>query len=176
MSRCRPLVLAEGVGFQRPTPIASSLRASSPRLEQGGRVETLIRGIYIRASCSTPQSGFDCFRLAPPDGSANPTTPASADGDRSLSVAPPPVPSVATAPSADAVVSHVPAAPARPLARRRWSAYADDSGRSAFPLGPPSFAPEGPPAKRASISLESLAVPLRSNRPSQAFSWARRPA
>ncbi len=161
MTRCRPKVWAERVGFQWPTPHASSRRASSPRLEQGGRLETLIRGIWMQASCLTPQSGFDCRRLAPPGGFTNPTTPASADVDHSLSLAPPPVPSVAAAPSADARVLHVPAAPARPFARRRWSAYADDSGRSAFPLEPPSVAPEGEPAERASISLGGLAVAFR---------------
>lgn len=174
MSRCRPKVLAERVGFQWPTPIASSPRASSPRLEQGGRLETLIRGIYFQASCLTPQSGFDCRRLAPPSGSTNPTTPASAVDERSLPLSSPPVPSVAAAPSADAGVSHVPAAPARPLARRRWSAYADDSGRLAFPLEPPSFAPEGEPAKRAAISSDDAPGVQRSIRPSAGLLRVRR--
>ena len=174
MSRCGPKVLAERVGFQWPTLNASRLWASSPRLEQGGRLETLIRGIYSRACGSTPQSGFDCRRLAPPSGSTNPTTPASADDERSLSLASPSVPSVASAPSADAVVSHVPAAPTRPLARRGWSACADDSGRSAFPLEPPSFAPEGEPAKRAAISPDHALAVLRSIQPSADLSTARR--
>ena len=125
-ARSRPKVLAKRVGFRWPTPIASSPRASSPRLEQGGRSETLIQGICFHASCIlafTPQSVFACRRLATPEGYATPTTPASA-GLR-------PVPSV---PSADAAGSHVPTAPTHPLARRWWSAYADDGGRSAFPL------------------------------------------
>jgi len=185
MSRCRPKVLAERVGFQWPTvegaegSLTSSLRASSPRLEQGGRVKTLIRGVCsapVAHAAFTPQSGFDCRRLAPPDGSTTPTTPASAGVDRSLSLAPPPVPSVAAAPSAAAEASHVPAAPARPLARRRWSAYADDSGRSAFPLRPPSFAPEGWPAERAFISSDDAAIAFRQIHVSLTPSAPRRPS
>jgi hypothetical protein len=167
-SRSRPKVLAKRVGFRWPTPTASSPRASSPRLEQGGRLETLIQGICFEASCLspfTPQSVFDCRRLATPGGSANPTTPASA-GLR-------PVPS-GLRPLADAAGSHVPAAPTHPLARRRWSAYADDSGRSAFPLGPPSFAPEGVAATRPAISENDATVAFRSIRLSQAVLETRR--
>lgn len=185
MKRYGPKGLAKSVGFQWPTvagaygPCASRPRASSPHLEQGGRVE-----ILIRRSCSAPsghgavapQSGFDCRRLAPPYGSANPTTPAPAAGRASLPLAPPSVPSVASAPTADAMGSPVPGAPARTFAGRGWSAYADDDRRSAFPLGPPSFAPEGVPAKRAFISLAESAVPLRAVRLSGALSSARRPA
>jgi len=180
MSRCGPKVLAEGVGLQWPTAgafgsLASSPRASSPRLDQGGSVKTLIRGISAFRGF-TPQSGFDCRRLAPPNGFANPTTPASAVGDRSLLLAPPTVPAADKSALAGAAGSHVPAAPTRPAARRWWSAYADDSGRSEFPLEPPSFAPEWWPAERASISLQDLAVVLRSIRVSTAFSGARRQA
>lgn len=185
MSRCGPKVLAEGVGLQWPTAgafgsLASSPRASSPRLDQGGSVKTLIRGFCFRTPdpsrlAFTLHSGFDRRRLAPPTGSANPTTPASAVGDRSPLFAPPTVPA-GLRPLADAGVSHVPSAPTRPAARRWWSAYADDSGRSAFPLEPPSFAPEWWPAERASISLEDLAVVLRSIRASVALSGARRHA
>jgi hypothetical protein len=166
LSRSRPKVLAKALGFRWPTPQASSSRASSPLLEQGGRLEILIQGICFEASCLspfTPQSSFDCRRLASTDGLANPTTPASA-GLR-------PVPSV---PSADAAGSHVPTAPTHPLARRRWSAYADDSGRSAFPLGPPSFAPEGVAAPRPAISRKDASVAFRSIRLSQAVLRARR--
>ncbi len=180
MSGCRPKLLADGVGFQRPTvgaagSVASSLRASSPCLDQGGSVKTLIRGICPHPSIPqpafTPQSDFDCRRLASPAGSTNPTTPASAVGDRSLSFAPPTVPSGLRL-LADATVSHVPAAPTRPAARRRWSAYADDSGRSEFPLEPPSFAPEWWPARRA-LMLDALLVALRSIRVSEAISRPR---
>jgi hypothetical protein len=171
-SRSRPKGLAKRVGFRWPTPkrafpaLTSSPRASSPRLEQGGRREILIQGICFHASCIsafTPQSASACRRLATPRGYANPTTPASA-GLR-------PVPSV---PSADAAGSHVPAAPTHPLARRRWSAYADDSGRSAFPLEPPSFAPEGAAATRPAISRKDATVAFRSLRLSQAALRARR--
>ena len=172
-SRPRPKVLAKGVGFRWPTPIASSPRASSPRLEQGGSLETLIRGICFQASCLspfTPQSSFDCRRAAPPRGSANPTTPAPA-GHRRFATRP--VPS-GLRPSADAAGSHVPAAPTHPLARRRWSAYADDSGRSAFPLGPPSFAPQGVAAERPAISSHDASVAFRSISLSQAALRARK--
>jgi len=181
MSRwCRPQVLAETVGFQWPTPsgafgsLASSPRASSPQLEQGGRVETLIQRPLSRprkSAVGPPQSGFDRRRLAPLSGSANPTTPASA-GHRRFATRP--VPS-GLRPSADAAGSHVPAAPTHPRARRRWSAYADDVGRSAFPLGPPSFAPKGLPASRALISWNGSSAALRSSRPPAVVSGDRRP-
>lgn len=161
MSRCRPQVLAKGVGFQRPTPSASSPRASSPWPEQGGSVKTLIQRTLSRprnSAVSPPQSGFNRRRLAPLGGSANPTTPASA-GLRRFATRP--VPS-GLRPSADAAGSHVPAALTHPLARRRWSAYADDVGRSAFPLEPPSFAPKGLPATRAQISWNGSSAALRS--------------
>jgi hypothetical protein len=165
-SRSRPKVLANRVGFRWPTPNASSPQASSPRLEQGGRLETLIQGICFHASCIfafTLQSSFDCRRLASTESLANPTTPASAV-----------LRTVPSVPSADAAGSHVPAAPTHPLARRRWSAYADDSGRSAFPLEPPSFAPEGVAATRPTISRKDATVAFRSIRLSQAVLRARR--
>lgn len=191
MNRCRPKVLAEGVGFQWPTPgpreagYTSSQRASSPRLEQGGTGKTLIRPTWLRLdtnsqpaaskSRGSPQSALACRRLAPAGASANPTTPVPAGVDHDY-VVPPPVPSVAATPSADAGCSHVPAAPTRPPAGRRWSAYADDdSGRSAFPLEPPSFAPGTRwPATRAGISSHDLAVALRSIRVPQRPSGAGR--
>ncbi len=175
-----PQELAATVGYRKPTPqphqarLASSPRASSPRLEQGGRSETLIQGICFQRSSPpafTPQSGFACRRLAQDGAFANPTTPAPAGLRRYATC---PVPSVATAPSADARGSHVPAAPSRRLAGRRWSAYADDSGRSAFPLEPPSFAPQGVAALRPAISRKDATVASRSIRFSQAVLRARR--
>jgi hypothetical protein len=169
MSRYRPKGLAKGVGFQRPT--ASGLRASSPRPDQGGIVETLIQASFISGSslsCIAPESGFDRRRLAQALAIANPTTPASAGA------CPAPVPSHASARSADAAASHEPSAPTRPSARRGWSAYADDGGRSEFPLEPPSFAPEGEVRKNASSAAADLAVALQLFRVSQAFSGARR--
>lgn len=165
-SRSGPKVLAKALGFRKPTPNASSHQASSPRLEQGGRLEILMQGICFEASCLspfTPQSAFDCRRLASTAGLANPTTPASAV-----------LRTVPSVPSADAAGSHVPAAPTLPLARRRWSAYADDSGRSAFPLEPPSFAPEGVAAERPAISGNDATVAFRSIRLSQVTLRARR--
>ena len=99
-----PQVLAEGVGFQRPTPgamgaLPSSPRASNPRLEQGGSVKALIRGLSAFSEF-TPQSGLDCRRLASPGGFANPTTPAAAVVEP---FGPPTVPS-GLRPSADAGV------------------------------------------------------------------------
>ncbi len=112
----------------------------------------------------TPLEDIPLRRLAPPSGSANPTTPASAV-----------LRTVPSVPSADAAGSHVPAAPTHPLARRRWSAYADDSGRSAFPLGPPSFAPEGVPRPDgAAISHKDASVAFRSIEAAQVLLRARR--
>ena len=149
MTRCRPRGLAESVGFRWPTlGAASALRTSSPRTDQGGSVKASCRPTFLsefRCAVVAPQSDFDRRRFAPADASANPTTPASAGDDSSLSVAPPPVPSPPDGVSADAVAEHEPAAPTRTPASRWWSAYTDDVGRSEFPLDkPPSFAPQGP--------------------------------
>ena len=61
-----PQEWAKGVGFHKPTvsPAASSSRrASSPRLDQGGIVETLMEGIWQTEEMAfepfTPQSPFD---------------------------------------------------------------------------------------------------------------------
>ena len=74
-----PLEWAKEVGFHKPTPdpaASSSRRASSPRLDQGGMVETLMEGIWHTAEMAsepfTPQSPFDVvgslrLRLREPD-------------------------------------------------------------------------------------------------------------
>jgi hypothetical protein len=183
-----PRGLAEGVGHQRPTAgprmtrLPSSQRASSPGLEQGGRGKSLIQRIRPEADervrpnahyeQDSPQSSLTCRRLAPPKVSANPTTPASASGDSSQGLAPPLVPSVDGAQSADAEAEHVPAAPTRLSGRRVWSASADDSGRSVFPLEPPSFAPEGGAAVRLAVSSQDATVAFRSIRPIETISGA----
>jgi hypothetical protein len=143
MKHCKPQVLAEGVGRRWPAPSgpqASSPRASSPQLEQGGTLENLMQGIWQHHSHSPHNRLSTVVVLALPNGFANPTTPAPAIDDRRPPVAPSTVPS-GLCPSADAWGSQVPATPTRPIAGRGWSAYADDSGRSAFPLEPPSSAP-----------------------------------
>jgi hypothetical protein len=143
MKRCRPQVLADAVGLRWPARSglqASSPRASSPRLEQGGTLENLMQGIWQHRSHSPHNRFSTVVVLALPNGFANPTTPAPAVDDRRPMVTPSTVPS-GHCPSADAWGSQVPATPTRPVAERGWSAYADDSGRSAFPLEPPSFAP-----------------------------------
>jgi hypothetical protein len=180
MIRCWPVVRADRVGFRWPTVAtsgdASSIRASSPRTDQGGSLKTLMQADSVseRTSCGiAPQSGFDCRRLAPATASANPTTPASAGADCSLRFAPAPVPSSASADSADAGASHVLFAPTRSPSRRRWSAYADDSGRSEFPLEPPSFAARWWAVPRPFRGLD-LPVVLQPFCVSQAFSGARR--
>jgi hypothetical protein len=136
MKRCRPQVLAKGVGFQWPTAgafgsPASSSRASSPPLDQGGTLENLMQGIWQHRSHSPHNRFSTVVVLASSCGLANPTTPASAVGDRRPLVAPSTVPS-GLCPLADAGGSQVPPAPTRPPARRGWSAYADDGGRSEF--------------------------------------------
>jgi hypothetical protein len=143
------------VGFHKPTArlvrphIASSSRASSPPLDQGGRLENLMQGIWQQRGHSPHNRVSTVVGLAQAYAFANPTTPASAVDDRRPLVAPSTVPA-GLRPLADAGGSQVPAAPTRPPARRGWSAYADDSGRSEFPLEPPSFAPRwwaaAPPA------------------------------
>ena len=60
-----PQEWAKGVGFHKPTAdpaTSSSHRASSPRLDQGGMVETLMEGIWQTEELAfepfTPQSPF----------------------------------------------------------------------------------------------------------------------
>ena len=184
--RSWPLVLTVGVGFQWPTlgpspisPPTSRLRASSPRLDQGGIVKTLMQGASLllesNYSVSTPQSGFDRRRLASAFAFAAPTTPASAGPETSLPVILGPVPSLVPH-SADAAASHVPLAPTRTTASRVWSAPADDDGeRSEFPLEPPSFALWRRPAlKRAITNYQDLSVALLCDRQSLAISGPRR--
>ena len=74
-----PLEWAKEVGFHKPTlacATPSSQRASSPWLDQGGMVETLMEGIWQTAEMAyepfTPQSHFDVvgslrLRLCEPD-------------------------------------------------------------------------------------------------------------
>ena len=74
-----PQEWAKGVGFHKPTAdpaTSSSRRASSPRLDQGGMVETLMEGIWQTEEMAyepfTPQSPFDVvgslgLRLRAPD-------------------------------------------------------------------------------------------------------------
>lgn len=74
-----PQEWAKGVGFHKPTPnpaTSSSRRASSPRLDQGGMVETLMEGIWQPVVMAyepfTPQSRSDVvgslrLRLLGPD-------------------------------------------------------------------------------------------------------------
>ena len=74
-----PQEWAKGVGFHKPTPnpaTSSSRRASSPRLDQGGMVETLMEGIWQTEEMAfepfTPQPPFDVvgslgLRLRAPD-------------------------------------------------------------------------------------------------------------
>jgi len=74
-----PLEWPKEVGFHKPTAnpaSSSSRRASNPRLDQGGMVETLMEGIWPTAEMAskpfTPQSHFDVvgslrLRLCEPD-------------------------------------------------------------------------------------------------------------
>jgi hypothetical protein len=182
---CGPKVLPATVGYRKPTvdgacrSIASVRRASSPRPEQGGRVETLMQRSWLSTSCASllqPQSGFDGRRLASTSGLANPTTPASAGRDPRLSSGPLPVPSARHPADASAVaaVSHMPAASIRLSARRVWSAYAADPGRSEFPLEPPSLAPRRKPLPGASMLLNDSLVASRPSLHSGTLSGPRR--
>ena len=173
-----PQEWAKGVGFHKPTvggltpPTLPSQRALSPRLGQGGRVETLMQGIWPRRGHSPHNRISTVVGLEPlPYGLpfSNPTTPAAAVVDP---FGPPTVPS-GLRPSADAGVSHVPSAPTRPLARRGWSAYADDCGRSEFPLEPPSERPKGGRLRRPLI-LDDQRIAKRAERPFWGLSAARR--
>ena len=168
-----PKEWAKGAGFHKPTVrpvrphIASSSRALSPPLDQGGRLENLMQGIWQQRGHSPHNRFSTVVVLASANVLANPTTPAAAVVDP---FGPPTVPS-GLRPSADAGVSQVPTAPTRPLARRGWSAYADDSGRSEFPLEPPSFAPRWWAAAPPSI-VGDLLVAGPAKRPSYALSEA----
>ena len=133
--------LAYGIGFHKPIAatagrLASPARASSPPGDQGGIIEALMEGslntISIELAVGTPQSHFDvvCWRYFP-EGAPSPSRPPP----------PPPAPLRALAVGGG---SHVPSAPTRPSARRVWSADADDCGRPAFLLEPPSGHPLRP--------------------------------
>lgn len=120
--------LPRGIGIHKPRDAhrrnASRLlrpRASSPRRRQGGNVDRLIRGICESAEAwqihvaFTPHSVIDVVGLAvPPYGlpSADPTTPASTVQLRCT----------------------VEPSSLHSSGARWWSAHADDSPRSAFPL------------------------------------------
>jgi hypothetical protein len=74
-----------GVGFHKPTAPAqprgaraASPRASSPRLAQGGSFESLMQGICPRRVHSPHNRLSNVVGLAPPIGSAHPTTPGPA--------------------------------------------------------------------------------------------------
>lgn len=172
-----PKVLAEGVGFHWPTvACASGLRAFSPCPDQGGSLKALMQADFVSGLNDVviaPQSRFDRRRLVQANAFTNPTTPASAVADFRPSVSPAPVPSPLCG-SADAGGSHVPAAPTRAPASRWWSAYADDGGRSEFPLEPPSFAALRMTAERSLIHWNDSVVALPRIRVSQARSWAGR--
>jgi hypothetical protein len=183
MTRCRPKGWAESIGFRWPTlwpTPPSRLRASSPRHEQGGRVETLMRRSCLSTSLPSalqPQSGFDGRRLASTQRLANPTTPASAARDTRLPSGPLPVPcarhpAVASADAAGSHFRHV--GTTRLSARRVWSAYAADPGRSVSPLTS-SFAPqEWKAATRLYIICVDSSVVLRPKPHLPALSRARR--
>ena len=171
-----PKEWAKAVGFHKPAVrpdgphIASSSRASSPPLDQGGTLENLMQGIWQLGSHSPHNRFSTVVVLASANALANPTTPASAVDDRRPLVAPSTVPA-GLRPLAGAGGSQVPSAPTRPPARRGWSAYADDSGRSEFPLEPPSFAPRwwaaAPPLLSGDVTVAGPA-----KRPSYAVSEA----
>lgn len=171
MSRYWPMVLAKGVGYQWPTPRDSNHRASSPRLEQGGSVEILIQGIWPAADHSPRNRISTVVGLATPGRSAHPTAPLFAGVVRSWPRGPSPVP-LGRCPSANAWASQVPSAPTRRPARGVRSADADDKGRSEFPLGPPSFAPQRWPASPSFIvrsSGEPVAPPI--SQPGEVCAW-----
>lgn len=164
--RYGPKVLAEGAGFHWPTvAFASGLRASSSCPDQGGSLKALMQADSVSkvvAWVIALQSRFDRRRLAQAVAFANPTTPASAVTDAT-------VPSPYSG-SADAGCSHVTSSPTRSPASRWWSAYADDGGRSEFPLEPPSFASLWRTAKRSLIDWKGSVVALPPFRVSQARS------
>ncbi len=168
-----PKEWAKTVGFHKPTVrparphIASSSRASSPPLDQGGRLENLMQGIWQQRGHSPHNRFSTVVGLAQAFALANPTTPASAVDDRRPLVLPSTVPA-GLRPTADAGGSQVPSAPTRPPARRGWSAYADDSGRSEFPLEPPSFAPGGWAAAPPLLIVGDQMVAVPAKRPSYA--------
>ncbi len=155
--------LASRVGFHKPIAatagrLSSPARASSHAGDQGGSIEPLIGGslntILERQAVGTPQSRFDvvCWRASPA-------------GCPSPSRLPPPQTFLRQVwPFGCAGASHVPTAPTRP-AWRRQAADADDCGRPAFLLEPPSGHPLRPQGRhRASTSRDKLP---RASRPPQ---------
>lgn len=176
-TRYGPKVWAEAIGFHWPTVLdASGLRASSPCPDQGGSLKALMQADFVYGLNDVviaPQSRFDRRRLATAGAFANPTTPASAVADFRPPVSPAAVPSLLRC-SADAGGSHVTLSPTPSPASRWWSAYADDGGRSEFPLEPPSFASYGMTAPRSLYDWKDSVVALPLNHASQTHSRAGR--
>ena len=144
------LPLASGVGFHKPIAatagrMSSPARASSPSGDQGGSIESLTGGslntIWSELAVGTPRSRFDvvCWRYLP-------------KGNPPPSRLPPPPPFGAATASGFAV-------------RRVQSADADDCGRPAFLLEPPSGHPLRPQGRhKTQTSRDTLSRP---SRPSQ---------
>jgi hypothetical protein len=165
--------LATALGFHKPEGrtrygswTSSRLRASSPRLEQGGSLTSSSRE-SARANGSDPLNRRPAVvgLAAPPYGlpSTDPTTRPSAFGRLRR----PPVPSSRCS-SADALGSQVPAALNRLAAKCGWSAHADNRTRggnsplSPLPLrGPQRFGADHLLLPTALLSPECLSAPWR---------------
>lgn len=142
--------LASGVGFHKPIAAtagrqSSPVRASSPPGDQGGSIEPLTGGssnrIWTPPAHGTPRSQFDVVGWRDfPVGAPSPSR------------LPPPQTFLRQVwPFGCAGASHVPATPARP-AWRRQSADADDCGRPAFLLEPPSGHPLRPQGRHWTLT------------------------
>lgn len=150
-----PVPLATIVGFHKPR-VGPSNRSDSPlRGKQGGTLVSSARE-SARAGLHAPPSRRPAVvgLAAPPYGlpSTDPTTRPSAVVTLRVT----PVPSVQST-SAAAAVSTVPAAPSRQLAKRGWSAHADNRPRSAFPLD--LLPSRGRPLRRPRRSADDHLLP-----------------
>ena len=146
-----PALLATIVGFHKPR-VGPPYRSDSPlRGKQGGTLVSSAREA-ARAGLHAPPSRRPAVvgLAVPPYGlpSTDPTTRPSAGV--------PPVPSSLRS-SAAAAVSTVPAAPSRQLAKRGWSAHADNRPRSAFPLD--LLPSRGRPLRRPRRSADDHLLP-----------------
>jgi len=147
--------LATSLGFHKPRARPPYRSDPRPRLGQGGTLVSSMRESARASLHSSPNRRPAVVGLAaPPYGlpSTDPTTRPSAVVTLRVT----PVPSVQST-SAAAAVSTVPAAPSLQLAKRGWSAHADNSTRVGnSPLNPLPSREDRPPERPGCLRTEDL--------------------